>query len=184
MKIISLLWKWRRKKTSIEEKEEKDINFARQIAEEEHEQRQKEIEYIVASASFGREPEQWTKLRNTLDEFLVKSASKCVIEQIILNKFAHPETPSELYEKFIGAWIDLNATHKDSLLFGTAEENLDTILKNGLDPKRRSGQADKHLEKENTLGPEQKCHFLIAKKHLCLSLLKWLYLLFYVLPKD
>ena len=49
-------------KTSIAEKEEKDINFARQIAEEEHERRQKEIENIVASASFGREPEQLTKL--------------------------------------------------------------------------------------------------------------------------
>jgi len=72
-------------KKSIEEKEEKDINFAKQIAEEEHEHRQKEIENIVALASFGREPEQLTKLRNTLDEFLAKSASKCEIEQIILN---------------------------------------------------------------------------------------------------
>jgi hypothetical protein len=127
-----------------EKQKEQDIKYAQQLEAAEHERRQKKIEEIVSKNSFGREPEQLTKLRYSLDEFLDKTASNGIIEEVITNKHAHPESPSELYDKFVGAWADVHENHKHSLLLcyhGTKEENLENICEYGLDPKRRLGQA-------------------------------------------
>ena len=127
-----------------EKQKEQDVMYAQQLQAAENESRKKKIEEIVSSNSFGREPDQLTKLRYSLDEFLDKTAANAIIEEVIVNRHAHPETPSALYDKFVGAWTDVNETHKQSLLLcyhGTAEENLENICEYGLDPKRRVGQA-------------------------------------------
>jgi Fe2+ transport system protein B len=77
-----------------EKQKEQDIKYAQQLEAAEHERRQKKIEEIVSKNSFGREPEQLTKLRYSLDEFLDKTAANAIIEEVIVNRHAHPETPA------------------------------------------------------------------------------------------
>ena len=94
--------------------------------------------------NFGREPVQLTELRRSIHEFLSRTAENAIVEEIIVNRHAHPETPSALYDKFIGACFDVHETHKHSLLLcyhGTPENNLENICENGLDPTKRRRQA-------------------------------------------
>jgi len=77
--------------------------------------------------------------RSGLARVLREKASILKVTQVVDNPHSMPGKP--LYERFYQAW----AQHGDALIklvfHGTAAENVDAICLNGLDPKRRSGQA-------------------------------------------
>jgi len=70
--------------------------------------------------------------------FIVKQGAQFRTVALEANPLAEPGQP--LYERFLEAWTDTDMNVK--LCFhGTYEKNVAAILREGLDPKRRTGQA-------------------------------------------
>jgi len=61
------------------------------------------------------------------------------IKEIITNPYSLPGTP--LYNRFVSKWEQVADQTVELCFHGTAEANVDAIMKGGLDPSRRNGQA-------------------------------------------
>mmetsp|Transcript_30002 Transcript_30002/g.80578 ORF Transcript_30002/g.80578 Transcript_30002/m.80578 type:complete len:406 (-) Transcript_30002:823-2040(-) len=83
--------------------------------------------------------------RNSIDAFLRDTASRSVaafrVREVFHNPHSQPGTP--LYERFYANYKNCKDKTIRLVFHGTAEKNIDSILRNSLDPKRRGvhGQA-------------------------------------------
>jgi len=71
--------------------------------------------------------------------FLRAKAAVLHVEQIEENPHSRPGAP--LFTRFIQAWASAADTRVQLCFHGTAEANVDAICRDGLDPRRRAGQA-------------------------------------------
>ena len=77
--------------------------------------------------------------RQRLPAFLAENERQLPVTDIAMNPHSLPGTP--LYERFFAAWAQVPNKSMRLVFHGTPEENIDAICREGLDPKRRSGQA-------------------------------------------
>ena len=77
--------------------------------------------------------------RQRLPAFLRENERQLPATDIAMNPHSLPGTP--LYERFFTAWARVPNKSMRLVFHGTPEENIDAICREGLDPKRRSGQA-------------------------------------------
>mmetsp|Transcript_9274 Transcript_9274/g.12156 ORF Transcript_9274/g.12156 Transcript_9274/m.12156 type:complete len:291 (-) Transcript_9274:210-1082(-) len=93
----------------------------------------------IAAKDGGRDV--LSEMRKSLLPFVKKQFTMnqmLQFESFHINKYAN--CGERLYEVFLGSWTDSNMQIK--LCFhGTPNENVESILRDGLDPKRRTGQA-------------------------------------------
>ena len=77
--------------------------------------------------------------RQRLPAFLRENERQLPVTDIAMNPHSLPGTP--LYKRFFAAWAHVPNKSMRLVFHGTSEENIDAICREGLDPKRRSGQA-------------------------------------------
>ena len=77
--------------------------------------------------------------RQRLPAFLRENERQLPVTDIAMNPHSLPGTP--LYERFFAAWAHVPNKSMRLVFHGTSEENIDAICREGLDPKRRRGQA-------------------------------------------
>jgi len=113
-------------------------NAALQLQKHEEVKAKRRAENIAAKDG-GRDV--LSEMRKSLLPFVKKQFTMnqmLQFESFHINKYAN--CGERLYEVFLGSWTDSNMQIK--LCFhGTPNENVESILRDGLDPKRRTGQA-------------------------------------------
>ena len=77
--------------------------------------------------------------RQRLPAFLRENEHQLAATDVAMNPHSLPGTP--LYERFFAAWAQVPNKSMRLVFHGTSEENIDAICAEGLDPKRRRGQA-------------------------------------------
>ena len=77
--------------------------------------------------------------RQRLPAFLREHAHQLPATDVAMNPQSLPGT--ELYNRFFAAWAQVPNKSMRLVFHGTSEENIDAICAEGLDPKRRRGQA-------------------------------------------
>lgn len=77
--------------------------------------------------------------RSNVQRILQNQARGLRIVDIAENPYSKPGQP--LYNRFVTAWQEVQDQSVVTAFHGTAEENIDSICRTGLDPARRNGQA-------------------------------------------
>ena len=77
--------------------------------------------------------------RRNIRAWLATHARGLRVVHVEENRHARPGQP--LYNRFVTAWERVQDQTVKLVFHGTAEANIGAILRNGLDPRRRSGQA-------------------------------------------
>ena len=77
--------------------------------------------------------------RSSIRQFLAKKAQGVEITSVTPNPFAQPGQP--LYNRFVEQWQRVENQKIQLVFHGTPEQNINSILKTGLDPARRCGQS-------------------------------------------
>ena len=77
--------------------------------------------------------------RNGIDDFLKATASDLKVSDVWHNPASKPG--GKLYDRFFAAWATAPTKRMRLCFHGTMEQNIESICQNGLDPKRRAGQA-------------------------------------------
>ena len=116
--------------------EENDARMARALDAEEQRAAAARADAISNADMAGRDV--LLKVRASIPLFLEERASGLNVTKVSPN--AHAEVGQPLYERFLTAWVETNM--KIELCFhGTPSANIEAICREGLDPRRRSGQA-------------------------------------------
>ncbi len=77
--------------------------------------------------------------RQRLPEFLRDHQLQLPATDVTMNPHSFPGT--KLYERFFAAWAQVPNKSMRLVFHGTSEDNIEAICAEGLDPKRRRGQA-------------------------------------------
>jgi O-acetyl-ADP-ribose deacetylase (regulator of RNase III) len=129
-----------------------DAALARRLAEKDKKGRPGQTPSWVGKAkpkdrsasSIGVDPESGlldvlADQRNSIQDWLAKNAKGLNVTACDPNPHSMPGKP--LYNRFVESWQRVSDQTVKLVFHGTPEENVNAICQQGLDPKRRSGQA-------------------------------------------
>ena len=129
-----------------------DAALARRLAEKDRKGRPGQTPSWVGKAkpkdrsasSIGVDPESGlldvlADQRNSIQDWLAKNAKGLNVTACDPNPHSMPGKP--LYNRFVESWQRVSDQTVKLVFHGTPEQNVNAICQQGLDPKRRSGQA-------------------------------------------
>ena len=129
-----------------------DAALARRLAEKDRKGRPGQTPSWVGKAkpkdrspsSIGVDPESGlldvlADQRNSIQDWLANNAKGLNVTACDPNPHSMPGKP--LYNRFVESWQRVSDQTVKLCFHGTAEANIDAICRDGLDPKRRAGQA-------------------------------------------